>query len=45
MNKKNLLPILVIAFSVFIISCSNSNKFKIEKGIVGNINTKTTVKN
>ena len=44
MNKKNLLPILVIAFSVFIISCSNSNKFKIEKGIVGNINTKTTVK-
>ena len=44
MNKKNLLPIIVIAFSVFIISCSNSNKFKIEKGKVGNITTKTTVK-
>jgi hypothetical protein len=44
MNKKNLLPILVIAFSVLIISCSNSNKFKIEKGKVGNITTKTTVK-
>ena len=44
MNKNNLLPILVIAFSVFIISCSNSSKFKIEKGKVGNINTKTTVK-
>lgn len=44
MTKRNFLPILVIAFSVFIISCSNSNKFKIEKGKVGNITTKTTVK-
>jgi len=43
MTKKNLLPIIVITFSLFIISCSNSNKFKIEKGVVGTINTKTTV--
>lgn len=43
MIKKNLLPIIAIAFSVFIISCSNNNKFKIEKGKVGNINTKTTI--
>tara|TARA_B110001454_G_C12526789_1_gene353444 strand:- start:17 stop:583 length:567 start_codon:yes stop_codon:yes gene_type:complete len=43
MIKKNLLPIIVITFSLFIISCSNSNQFKIEKGVVGSINTKTTV--
>ena len=43
MTKKNLLLIVVIAFSLFIVSCSNSNKFRIEKGVVGNINTKTTI--
>jgi hypothetical protein len=43
MTKKNLLLIVVISFSLFIVSCSNSNKFRIEKGVVGNINTKTTI--
>lgn len=43
MIKKNILPIIVVAFSVFIISCSNNSKFKIEKGAVGNITTKTTI--
>ena len=44
MIKKNILPIIVIAFSLFIISCSNNNKFKIEKGKVGEITTTTTMK-
>ncbi|KGL63734.1 hypothetical protein [Polaribacter sp. Hel1_85] len=43
MIKKNLLPIIVFAFSLLIISCSNSSKFKIEKGRVGEITTKTTI--
>jgi hypothetical protein len=43
MIKKNLLPIIVIVFSLFIISCNNNSKFKIEKGMVGNITTKTTI--
>lgn len=44
MIKNNILPIIVIAFSLFIISCSNNNKFKIEKGKVGEITTTTTMK-
>ncbi|MCL7763486.1 hypothetical protein MPF19_08680 [Polaribacter sp. Z014] len=43
MIKKNISPIIVIAFSLFIISCSNSSKFKIEKGKVGEVTTKTTI--
>ena len=43
MIKNNILPIIVIAFSLFIISCSNSSKFKIEKGSVGEVTTKTTI--
>ena len=43
MIKKNLIPVIAIVFSLFIISCSNSSKFKIEKGIVGKITTKTTI--
>jgi hypothetical protein len=41
MNKKNALSILVIVFSLLIISCNKSNDFKIEKGKVGKI-TETT---
>ena len=44
MTKKNLLSIIVIVFSLIIVSCSSNNKFKIEKGVVGAINTKTTIK-
>ena len=43
MIKKNILPLIVIAFSLLIISCSNSDKFKIEKGKVGALTTKTTI--
>ena len=43
MTKKNLLPIIVIAISLFIVSCNNNSKFKIEKGKVGLITGKTTV--
>jgi hypothetical protein len=44
MTKKNLLPIVTILFLLFIIGCTNNSKFKIEKGKVGNITTKTTIK-
>lgn len=43
MIKKNLLPIIAIAFLLFVISCTNNSKFKIEKGKVGEITTKTTI--
>ena len=43
MIKKNILPLLLIAFSLLIVSCNNSNKFKIEKGKVGALTTKTTI--
>jgi hypothetical protein len=42
MIKNNFLVIAV--FSLFLVSCSNKNQFKIEKGKVGHINTKTAVK-
>lgn len=42
MTRKSLLPLLVLA--VLVISCNNNNKFKIAKGKVGLITTKTTVK-
>jgi hypothetical protein len=43
MVKKNSLSILVIIFSLLIISCSNSGKFKIEKGKVGSLTTTTKI--
>lgn len=42
MIKKSILPIIMV--SLLIISCSNNNKFKIEKGRVGLIDQTTTVK-
>ncbi len=42
MIKKSILPIIMV--SLLIISCSNNNKFKIEKGKVGLIDQTTTVK-
>ena len=44
MIKKGLQTIAVIVFSTLILSCSNNDKFTIEKGKVGLITTKTTVK-
>jgi len=44
MIKKNILPVIAIAFSLFIVSCSNNSKFKIEKGKIGDLTTKTTIK-
>jgi len=41
MIKKNVLAIIL--FSLIIVGCTNNNKFKIEKGKVGQITTKTTV--
>ncbi|PQJ78431.1 hypothetical protein [Polaribacter porphyrae] len=43
MTKKINLPILFILL-VSVISCSDNNKFKIQKGKVGLITTKTTIK-
>ena len=42
MIKKNLLPLIIV--SLLILSCSNHDQFKIEKGKVGLLTTKTTVK-
>ncbi|APZ47091.1 hypothetical protein BW723_12715 [Polaribacter reichenbachii] len=42
MIKKSILPLVMV--SLFIISCSNNNKFKIEKGKVGLVDQTTTVK-
>ncbi|WP_298766555.1 hypothetical protein [uncultured Polaribacter sp.] len=44
MIQKNILKILVLTFSLSLISCGDGNKFKIEKGKVGNLHTKTTIK-
>ena len=43
MIKKNILSIVVIACSIFIVSCGDGGKFKIEKGKVGHLTIKTTV--
>jgi hypothetical protein len=43
MIKKNAFAVTIVLFSLVIASCSNNNKFKIEKGKVGQINTKTTI--
>ena len=43
MTKKNSLPLILLAISLFIVSCNNNSKFKIEKGKVGLITGKTTV--
>ncbi|MEO9569994.1 MAG: hypothetical protein ABJH82_07950 [Polaribacter sp.] len=43
MIKKNILPIMLIAFSLLIVSCSNNSKFKIEKGRVGELTPQTTI--
>lgn len=42
MIKKKLLPLIIV--SLLILSCSNHDQFKIEKGKVGLLTTKTTVK-
>ena len=41
--RKNFLPLIAFAFLLLIASCSNNSKFKIEKGKVGKITTKTTI--
>ena len=43
MIKKYILPIVLIASSIFIISCSDGGKFEIQKGKVGHLTTKTTI--
>jgi len=43
MRNKNLLPIIIVLFSMLFISCNNSDKFKIAKGKVGYLTQKTTV--
>ena len=45
MIKKYILPIVLIASSIFIISCSDGGKFEIQKGKVGHLTTKTNIKN
>jgi hypothetical protein len=44
MTKKGFFYIIVIAFSLLIVSCGNNSKFKIEKGKVGLITKTTTIK-
>ncbi|MBT7135046.1 MAG: hypothetical protein HN890_02410 [Polaribacter sp.] len=44
MIKKSLLSTIVLLFLLMTVSCTNNNiKFKIEKGKVGNVTTKTTI--
>jgi hypothetical protein len=43
MIKKNILSIIAIPFLACIVSCSGNSKFKIEKGKVGSVTTKTTI--
>ncbi|TXD45935.1 hypothetical protein [Polaribacter sp. IC073] len=43
MIKKNILSIVIIACAFLIVSCGDGGKFKIEKGKVGHLTTKTTV--
>ncbi|WP_405605198.1 hypothetical protein [Polaribacter sp. Asnod1-A03] len=44
MIQKNILSVIAIAFSLFIVSCTNSSKFKIEKGKIGELTTQTKIK-
>ena len=45
MKKKSLLSSVVLLFLLLTVSCTNNNiKFKIEKGKVGNVTTKTTIR-
>ena len=43
MKKNYIVNSFIILFSILIVSCSDSGKFKIEKGKVGKLTTKTTV--
>ena len=43
MIKNNILSIVLIASSICIIGCSDGGKFKIQKGKVGHLTTKTTI--
>ena len=43
MNYRKYLALILIAFSLLIVSCNNNNQFKIEKGKVGLITGKTTI--
>lgn len=43
MNKNNILTISFVFTLIIIVSCSNNNKFKIEKGKVGAISTLTKI--
>ncbi|WP_088324778.1 hypothetical protein [Polaribacter tangerinus] len=44
MNQKNIYSVAIAIFSLlFIVSCGDGNKFKIEKGRVGALNAKTTI--
>ncbi|MGJ8744590.1 hypothetical protein [Polaribacter sp.] len=44
MNKNNILTVAIVLFSCLLVGCGDNNKFKIEKGQVGKLTTKTTVK-
>lgn len=44
MNQKNSLSIFVVICTFLIISCGDGEKFKIEKGKVGHLTPKTTIK-
>ena len=43
MIKKNFIAIFVLTSLVSLTSCKNNDKFKIEKGKVGQINTQTKI--
>ena len=43
MNKKNILSTIIVFTSLLIISCSNNDKFEIEKGKVGKLTTTTKI--
>ncbi|WP_299053042.1 hypothetical protein [uncultured Polaribacter sp.] len=43
MIKKSIVPFVAFAFITILSSCNSNSKFKIEKGKVGHITTKTTI--
>ena len=43
MIKKSIFSAVIVLFYLCIVSCSNKDQFKIEKGKVGQINSKTTM--